>query len=62
MEKCSYCNKKTMIPIICQCKMSFCVKHRMPEIHACHVDYREKGKLDLSDKLVKVEADKLEKI
>lgn len=51
-----------MIPIICQCKMSFCVKHRMPEIHACHVDYREKGKLDLSDKLVKVEADKLEKI
>ena len=62
MEKCSYCNKRTMIPIVCHCNMTFCLKHRMPETHACHVDYREKGKLDLSGKLVKLESIKLEKI
>jgi hypothetical protein len=34
----------------------------MPETHACHIDYREIGKQDLSGKLVKLESNKLEKI
>ena len=62
MEKCAYCQKKTMMPIVCRCKLPFCLKHRMPETHACHIDFRELGKRDLSDKLVKVESQKLEKI
>lgn len=62
MEKCAYCSKRTMIPIVCHCKLPFCLKHRMPETHACHIDYREKGKLDLSGKLIKVQAAKVEQI
>lgn len=62
MEKCSHCNKGTMIPIVCHCKMTFCLKHRMPESHACHYDFREAGKQDLSGKLIKLKAIKVEKI
>ena len=62
MEKCSYCNKNTMMPIVCKCNMTLCLKHRMPEMHACHVDYREAAKKELAEKLVKVEATKVEKI
>ncbi len=62
MEKCAYCNKRTMIPIVCRCNLPYCLKHRMPETHACHIDYREIGKQDLSGKLVKVQAAKVEKL
>jgi len=51
-----------MFPIVCRCNLPYCLKHRMPETHACHIDYREIGKQDLSGKLVKLESNKLEKI
>jgi hypothetical protein len=34
----------------------------MPESHACHYDFREAGKQDLSGKLIKLKAVKVEKI
>ena len=33
--KCPHCLKKTHLTYSCKCGVEFCVKCRLPEIHAC---------------------------
>lgn len=35
MERCKFCKKKSYINITCKCGNSYCIKHRLPEIHEC---------------------------
>ena len=35
------CNKKLKILNFgCKCGLSFCLKHKMPELHSCNFDHR----------------------
>lgn len=39
------CNKKLdLVPFECQCKLKFCVLHRLPEKHNCLFDFKKFGK------------------
>ena len=46
----------------CQCKKFYCSRHRHAENHSCSFDYRNAGTKGLEKNLVKVIADKLERI
>ncbi len=55
--KCSCCKKFTHIGVKCvHCEKTFCLEHRLPEIHACPNQVVEKVKLE------KVVAEKVQKI
>lgn len=46
-ERCSFegCNKKMgLVPMVCRCQKSYCVKHRLPESHKCSYDFKTNGK------------------
>ena len=35
------CRKKTpLVNMLCRCNKRYCMKHRLPEVHACPVDYK----------------------
>ncbi|GMN40890.1 hypothetical protein TIFTF001_010111 [Ficus carica] len=39
-NRCNTCNKKVgLMGFECQCGKLFCGTHRLPEVHACNVDY-----------------------
>jgi hypothetical protein len=46
----------------CQCNKFYCSRHRHAENHSCSFDYRNAGTKGLEKNLVKVVADKLERI
>ena len=60
MDRCSKCNKKSMIVFSCTCKKIFCTKCRMPEDHGCTFDYRAAFKELNTLKNPKVKATKVE--
>jgi len=48
--------------IKCRCQNTFCTKHRLPKAHNCTYDYKLDHKRQLEENLVKVIADKIQKI
>lgn len=55
--KCSCCKKSTHIGVKCvHCEKTFCLEHRLPEIHQCPDQKVEKVALE------KVVAEKVQKI
>jgi hypothetical protein len=60
LEGCKRKLKLTELTTPCKCSKAFCMKHRHAEEHRCTFNYREKGLLDLSKTLVKIQAEKLE--
>jgi AN1-type zinc finger protein 5/6 len=63
--RCQVCNKKVgLLGFTCACsdKLYFCSSHRLPENHNCKFDHAGHGKILLSNKLVKVDGDKVIKI
>ena len=62
-NKCWDCSKKIGIRgFKCRCNYSFCKKHRMPEEHNCGFDFLKESKRKLSDNIVQVIQEKVEKI
>lgn len=61
---CFICNKrlKIMTTYDCRCGELFCASHRTPEYHNCTYDYSMHGQNVLSDKLQKIDHDKINKI
>jgi predicted nucleic acid binding AN1-type Zn finger protein len=63
MPRCTFCRTKTVMEFACDCKGGpFCVKCRLPEVHTCTLDFQSRGKAQLEQSLVKVEASKVAKI
>jgi len=61
--ECAGCNKKLILTDLeCKCKKYFCKMHRYATDHVCEYDYRAESLKNLEKNMVKVEADKLEKI
>jgi hypothetical protein len=57
------CKKKlTLIDLKCKCGIKFCLSHRMPEDHACSIDFKADTIKNLEKQLVKISAPKLERI
>lgn len=36
--------KIRLVDFACKCEKVFCVKHRLPEVHACTFDYKASAK------------------
>ena len=54
------CNKKIgLLSFQCKCGLSFCVKHKLPELHNCTFNHKSEGILSLKQKLVKVATNKI---
>jgi hypothetical protein len=47
---------------LCKCTKAFCITHRHAEYHNCDFNYQAKSTRDLSNALVKVQAEKVEMI
>ena len=62
MERCSLCKKKALCMFTCTCRMLFCGKCRVPEIHDCTFDYLAQHKEFLTERNPIVVPDKVEKI
>ena len=63
MARCSFCNKKIgLIVFECRCEGKFCRKCSFPEVHQCCFDIKQHQKKILEESLVKVSAQKIEKI
>ena len=61
--ECNGCNKKLMLSDLeCKCKKYFCSSHRFATDHKCDYDYKSDGIKNLEKNLVKVIADKINKI
>jgi predicted nucleic acid binding AN1-type Zn finger protein len=55
---CDGCKKKVNIMgFACKCGNRYCISHFQPEKHACKYDYTDK--LQLSKKLIKMDASKV---
>lgn len=61
-NRCKSCNKKVGLAshFKCRCGEIFCPRHRLPEEHACNVDYKSAGRDVLAKKNPVCKADKLE--
>lgn len=58
--KCALCQKKVGIfGVECKCKLIFCSRHRLPEMHQCSFDFKSKGKDQLMKDLVKIQNNKI---
>lgn len=54
------CKKKIgLLSFQCKCGLSFCVKHKLPELHNCTFNHKSEGVLSLKQKLVKVASNKI---
>ena len=54
------CKKKIgLLSFECKCGLSFCVKHKLPEVHNCTFNHKSEGVLSLKQKLVKVASNKI---
>lgn len=59
----SDCNKKLMLTdYACQCKQFYCSNHRHANLHSCKFDYKNKAGIHLEKQLVKLGAEKMERI
>jgi predicted nucleic acid binding AN1-type Zn finger protein len=60
----SCCKKKLLLTdMTCpNCMTRFCSAHRLPEDHRCDHDYHKSGKVQLEKQLVKVVAEKLDRV
>ncbi|KAK7283698.1 hypothetical protein RIF29_13408 [Crotalaria pallida] len=48
-NRCKICNKKVgILGFECRCGDLFCGRHRYPELHACHVDFKDIGRQTLA--------------
>jgi hypothetical protein len=59
------CNRKLSLvetTTFCKCTKAFCGAHRHAECHNCDFDYKVKTQKDLSNSLVKIQANKVELI
>lgn len=62
-RRCPCCNKKLgLVVFTCKCGGKYCAEHRMSEHHACTYDYKQEAAKRLEAQLVKVVADKINKI
>ena len=64
-NRCRVCNKKVgLLGFSCKCSSTsiFCSLHRLPEDHQCIHDHRSDALNNLSDKLVRVVASKVNPI
>ncbi|KAF3445121.1 hypothetical protein FNV43_RR14814 [Rhamnella rubrinervis] len=61
-SRCKNCNKKVGLigGFKCRCGEIFCPRHRLPEEHACNVDYKSAGRDVLAKQNPVCKADKLE--
>jgi len=60
--KCAFCTKKSLLSFHCDCcQKSFCISHRMPELHHCEKDYRKKELLkeSLGHHIIPLKVDKI---
>lgn len=62
MSKCAKCLKKVLIPMVCRCAGTFCIRHRTPEDHACSFDHQTYGKSRIAVDNKVVIAAKIDKI
>ena len=61
--ECTGCNKKLMISDLkCKCNKYYCSMHRFATDHQCGYDYKSDGNKILEKQLVKICANKIEKI
>lgn len=60
-NKCYICKSKRCL-VQCKCDKLLCLKHRYVTEHSCTFDIKEHAKSMLAASLVKVVADKLERI
>ena len=62
-KRCTCCNKKIkLLPIVCKCKNTYCIKCRLPETHKCTFDYVKEGLEKIDKENPKIEAEKLVKV
>ncbi len=62
-NRCGCCSKKLgLIPFTCKCGRDFCAEHRYEDKHNCTYDYKAENKKKLSNDLVKVTGEKIERI
>jgi predicted nucleic acid binding AN1-type Zn finger protein len=62
-NRCVHCNKKLgLILFSCRCGGNFCAEHRLSDDHQCEYDFKEENKRKLSQDLVKVVGQKLDKL
>jgi hypothetical protein len=60
MTKCNFCKKKTLIQYNCKCGGIYCITCRYDDKHNCQFNYIEHQKNELSNKLEKIIANKIE--
>ena len=61
--RCAECNKKLgLVDFKCKCSNTYCMKCKMPEDHKCSFDYKKESKEILTNKLEKIENEKVIKI
>ncbi|EXC20893.1 Zinc finger A20 and AN1 domain-containing stress-associated protein 4 [Morus notabilis] len=59
-NRCKSCNKKVgLTGFNCRCGNLFCGRHRLPEAHACNVDYKTVPRRNDQDLAEIIQADKL---
>lgn len=62
-NRCLHCNKKLgLILFSCKCGGNFCAEHRLSDDHQCEYDFKEENKRKLSQELVRVVGEKLDKL
>ena len=62
-NRCYCCKKKVgMLGITCKCGKLFCTSHMHPESHECSFNHKEFKKEQLTNNLIKLEADKIIRI
>ncbi|EXC20895.1 Zinc finger A20 and AN1 domain-containing stress-associated protein 4 [Morus notabilis] len=59
-NRCKSCNKKVgLTGFNCRCGNLFCGRHRLPEAHACNVDYKTVPRRNDQDLAETIKSDKL---
>jgi predicted nucleic acid binding AN1-type Zn finger protein len=62
-NRCQHCSKKLgLVLFTCRCGGDFCAEHRLSDDHQCGYDFKEENKRKLSQELVKVVGQKLDKL
>ena len=58
-QKCVYCKKKQLICFTCaSCNQCYCMQHKMPELHECPCDFKNKDSLKI-EPLIALKVDKI---
>jgi hypothetical protein len=63
MARCTECRKKMgVMEFTCKCEHKFCRGCLLPESHKCTYDFKNEGKRNLENNLIKVTHEKVIKI